>query len=550
MTGSGLIPGRRRIAGRSVRWDDARAAAAYAEGWWVRETLADALRKAAATTPDRIALIDDARAIDCATLLAESLRMAHALLQRASPGDVISFMLPNWTEAAVIYLGATMAGMVVHPILPSLRERELRHMLSQSQSRVIFLPGQFRGHDYEGMLATVCASLRQAPDIIIVRGHSGHHRSYADLLIEGRKQDLPLPSLEADAVRMLLYTSGTSGSPKAVMHSHNSLHALVRQLGEYWMIEPGDSFLIPSPISHIGGSIYAFECPLLLGTTAILMDRWDADEAVALMRKHGCTHMAGATPFLEQLLAAAERANTGLPRLKLFICGGAAVPPALIRRAAEQFEKAVVTRVYGSTEVPVTTIGVPDPDDRDHAAHTDGKTGIATVRLTPHDAAPPGKGEIRARGPQMLVGYLDPSDEDGLFDAQGFYRTGDLGHWVDDCYLTVTGRAKDIIIRKGENISAGEVEDLLRDHPDVLDVAVVGLPDAAQGEKACAVIVPRGGRRPDLASISEYVSERGLAAFKRPEQVVHWRELPRNAAGKILKTEIRAALIAALVEAR
>lgn len=538
--------GRRQIAGRSVRWSPARATAAYAHGWWVRETLADALRAAAAKTPARIVLIDETRAIDCATLLAESQAMATALLRQGAPGDVVSFMLPNWSEAAVIYLGATLAGMLVHPILPALRERELRHMVSDLRCRVIFIPERFKGHDFVAMLETASRDLPDRPEIAVLRGNARGHTSFASFL--GDAGDMPLPALDADAVQMLMYTSGTTGRPKGVMHSHNSLHALARQLGDHWRIEPGDAFLVPSPISHIGGSIYAFECPLLLGTTAILMEQWDADAAVALMLRHRCTHMAGATPFLEQLLDAAARAGTSLPDLKLFICGGAAVPPALIRDAAVRFEQAVVTRVYGSTEVPVTTIGVIDRADLEHAATTDGKVGIASIKLAPHPDAPDGEHEILARGAQMFVGYVDPVHEAGLFDAEGYYRTGDIGHWTDRAFLTVSGRSKDIIIRNGENISPKEVEDVLREHADIVDIAIVGLPHPDRGETACAVIVTRDPSL-DLAALSAFLAERGLAAFKRPERVEHWTSLPRSPAGKILKHEIRAALIATLERA-
>ena len=126
---------------------------------------------------------------------------------------------------------------------------------------------------------------------------------------------------------MIIYTSGTTGRPKGVLHTHNSLHALIRQLRDSWYIDPGDKFLVPSPIAHIGGSIYAFECPLLLGTTAVLMERWDPTTRLALMLAEGCTHMAGATPFLAGAARRAERAGTHLPALKVFICGGASVPP-------------------------------------------------------------------------------------------------------------------------------------------------------------------------------------------------------------------------------
>jgi cyclohexanecarboxylate-CoA ligase len=299
-------------------------------------------------------------------------------------------------------------------------------------------------------------------------------------------------------------------------------------------VQPGNRFLVPSPIAHIGGSIYAFECPLLLGTSTVLMDRWNADQAVEIIREKRCTHMAGATPFLEQILTAAERSGTRLPELKLFVCGGASVSPSLIRRAAEYFERAVVTRVYGSTEVPVTTVGAPlDPD---RAADTDGRAGFAQIALSGSG------GEIHARGPQMLVGYLHPEDEAGSFDADGYFRTGDLARWVDDDYLVVTGRVKDVIIRNGENIAPKEIEDILIDHPGIAEIAVVGLPDPRTGERACAVIVPTDQPRPDVASLRDFLQTQGVATFKAPEQVVIWKQLPRNDAGKVLKHQIQAAL--------
>ena len=187
-----------------------------------------------------------------------------------------------------------------------------------------------------------------------------------------------LPTLDPDAVRMVLYTSGTTGRPKGVLHSHNSMHALIVQLRDHWQVQPGDRFLVPSPVAHIGGSIYAFECPLLLGTSAVLMDRWNADTAVELIDHIGCTHIAGATPFLSNYSRQPRAREPGCRELKLFVCGGASVAPSLIRRAADYFDRAVVTRVYGSTEVPVTTVGAPR--DPDHAADTDGRAGFARSR--------------------------------------------------------------------------------------------------------------------------------------------------------------------------
>jgi len=539
-----LPTGRRNVAGWHIRWDEGRAARAYADGLWVRETLVDALQQAARETPDRVLLVDGDRRVTAKVLHDEASALAQWLLSQAPAGSVVSFMLPNWHETATIYLAATLAGMAVNPILPSLRERETQFILEDVGSRFIFIPASFRKFDYAAMLGKIVPQMKTPPRVVVLRGEPGAHLAY-DALLQTHVATQPLPAVEADTVRMVMYTSGTTGRPKGVLHTHNTLHALLHQLGRHWHIAPGDKFLVPSPISHIGGSIYAFEGPLLLGTTAVVMDQWNPDEAVKLMDAEGITHMAGATPFLEALLAAAERAGTRLPSLKVFICGGASVPPQLIRRAQDYFERAIVTRVYGSTEVPVTTVGATAPGDGAHGADTDGKPGIADVRLVDASGATTREeGEIRARGPQMLVGYLREEDEASAFDEEGYFRTGDLGRWIDGEYIVVSGRAKDIIIRNGENIAPKEIEDLLLGHGGIAEVAVVGVPDPRTGERAVAVIVPKAGAQPDVASLAEFLIATGIAKYKIPEQVELVESLPKNDAGKVLKHQIRASLSA------
>lgn len=481
------------------------------------QTVVEALHELAGDR--RTVLVDGAHRVDGAALHDAAVALARHLVARLPRGSVVSLMLPNWPEAAIVYLGALLAGMVVNPILPSLRDRELAFILADADSRMIFIPKAFRGHDYVAMLSRVTADLEAPPEIVVVR----------DSALPEAAEPTEFPAVVPEDPALLLYTSGTSGRAKGVLHSHNSIGALIGQLRDHWLVEPGDTFLVPSPVAHIGGSIYAFECPLMLGTTAVLMERWDADEAVALMVAQRCTHIAGATPFLEQLLAAAERAGTRLPDLKVFICGGASVPPALIRRATAYFDRARVSRVYGSTEVPVTTVGaLGDPDA---AADTDGRPGLADIRLV--------DGEIRVRGPQMLLGYRHAHDES--LDTDGYFRTGDLGRWDGDC-LVVTGRAKDIIVRNGENIAPKEVEDILSGHPGIAEIAVVGLPDQRTGERACAVIVPAAGARPGIEDLQSFLADKGIARFKIPEQVEMWDALPKNDAGKVLKHQIRARL--------
>lgn len=492
-------------------------------------TLADALHAAAQRTPDRVLIVDGDVELDAQTLQQQAGALAAAMSARMPAGSVVSFMLPNWHEAAIVYLAATMSGMVVNPILPSLRDSELQFILRDADVRMIFIPSWFRNFDYAAMLDRVIATVPTPPEVVVVRGENPGQTPFADLLTA---QPAARLELDPSAVRMIMYTSGTTGRPKGVLHTHDSIHALIRQLGEHWRIDEGDTFLVPSPIAHIGGSIYAFECPLLLGSVAVLMERWDPDDAVALMQKRRCTHMAGATPFLDGLLSAAERAGSRLPDLKVFICGGASVSPALIRRATHYFDKAFVTRVYGSTEVPVSTVG--SPDDAERAADTDGHAGIAEIAVI--------DGEIRVRGPQMLTGYLHPEDDHDAFDDDGYFRTGDLGRLTEDGYLVVTGRAKDIIIRNGENISPKEVEDILIGHPGIAEIAVVGIPDPRTGERACAVIIPGPDTIPDVDDLRALLNTHGLATFKAPEQVVIWESLPKNDAGKVLKHQIRATL--------
>lgn len=536
-----MVP-RRAIHGWAVRWDDARARRMHEQGWWVDHTVADLAAPLARDEPDRLLMVDGEHRLTAAELYRQAEALAKAMIARGfKPGTAVSFMLPNWHESAVIYLAATLAGLVIHPILPALRDSELRFMLEDTGSRMVFVPAVFRGYDYRAMLARVAKQLIMPPEIVVVRGEAGAgtSTSYESLLREG-PESIALPRVDPESVKLVLYTSGTTGRPKAVLHSHNSIAALIRQIQIHWRIDESSRFFIPSPVTHIGGSIYAFESPFLLRSRAILQAVWNPDDAVAIIERERCTHMAGATPFLQQLLVSARSRHTHIPSLSVFICGGASVPPSLIREAAEYFENCTVTRVFGSTEVPVMTVGAMKPGDIEHAAETDGEIGMADIRVV--DASgreTQGEGEICARGPQMLVGYLWTEDERNAFDDDGYFHTGDLGRIVDGNYLVITGRAKDIIIRQGENIAPKEIEDILSAHPDIAEVAIIGVPDAGTGERACAVIVPQAGARPDVAVLRAYLDERRVARFKIPEQVELRSALPRNSAGKVLKHKLR-----------
>ncbi len=533
---------RREIDGYSIRHDAAVERMAREGGWWLDTTIADAAARLASAEPDRVLVVDGELRLTALRLHDDAARLADALRARGiGRGDVVSFMLPNWHEACVIYLATAMLGAVSHPLVTNFRQSELEFMLADCRSKAIFIPSDFRQCDYRELLAGVCRALKEPPLVSVVRGEAGDFPSY-DEFVAGGQADARFEPVDPGAVRMILYTSGTTGKPKGVLHTHNSINADIVQLHRYWNRGEFAKYLVASPISHIGGSLYTFEMPLLFGTCAVLMERWDGGEGVRLIEAEQCTHMAGATPFLEHLLAAAKAAGTRLPSLRIFICGGASVPPSLIREANAHFENAVATRVYGSTEVPTITVGSVEVGDLEHAAETDGRIGAGEMRVSPFGGG--ADGELLARGPQMLVGYLDRRDEEGAFDEDGFFRMGDLGQIVDDGYVVVTGRLKDIIIRNGENISPKEVEDILIAHPSVAEIAIVGLPHERTGEIACAFVVPVPGERLALPDLIELLAERGTARFKYPERLELCEELPRNAAGKVLKHRLRDALVA------
>ena len=534
---------RREVAGWSIRWDEALAAEARRHGWWLDHTIGEAARELAERDPGRLLVIDGERRLTAGELYADAIRLAAAMRRDGlEPGDVASFMLPNWHEACCVYLAASIAGLVAHPLVPAYRRAELSFMLQDCGSKIIFVPGEFRGFDYVGLMREVCADLAAPPKVVVLRDDPGAFAAYR-AYVDGGAPDTTFAPVDPDSVRMVLYTSGTTGRPKGVLHTHNTINADIAQIHRYWNNGGDARYLVASPVSHIGGSLYAFELPLLYGTSAVLLDNWNPEAAVRLIDTHACTHTAGATPFLEQILAASKSTGTRLESLKVFICGGASVPPSLIREASCWFADCAVSRVYGSTEVPTITIGSLGAGDLEHAAETDGRIGIAEVKLA-GAPAPGQEGEIFARGPQMLVGYLRPEDEQGAFDEDGFFNMGDLGRIVDGDYIAISGRKKDIIIRNGENISPKEVEDTLVLHPDVLEVAVVGLPSARTGELACAFIVPRPGARPTVQTVAEYLAKQGVAKFKFPERVVLQDTLARNPTGKVLKHVLRSELLA------
>lgn len=514
--------------------------AGHAARDWQNKTIVDFARERAAADPDGVAVVDGVRELTWSQWLTEARRLAAGMQARGlAQGDVIAFQLPNWHEAAIVNLAAAMAGLVINPIVPIYRDAEVRQMLGDCNARALFTCEEFRRFDFADMARRIAPDLPALDHVFTVRGADGD--DYRALIAEGADRDFNPVDVDPFGVKLVLYTSGTTGLPKGVLHSHATIEYVLRRSSEHWGISPGDAILMPSPVTHISGYCNGLELPLVSGTRTILMEAWDAAEALSLIEKWDVFGTVAATPFLVELAREARSAGTRLPSMQYFACGGAAVPPDLIPAAHEAFDNLNAFRVFGASEVPLVTYGWPR--DAKRAAITDGEVVDYDVRIVDDEDRdmPVGtEGEILARGPAMMLGYADRAQTEAAITQDGYFRTGDLGTLDADGALTITGRKKDLIIRGGENISAAEIEDVLRTHAMVDDVAVVAMPHERLGEGVCAYIVVDGHERPDAASLNTHVQNSGLARQKTPERYEFVDEFPRTASGKVRKDRLRA----------
>jgi acyl-CoA synthetase (AMP-forming)/AMP-acid ligase II len=538
---------RRDISGWSVRLDDATIARHTRSGAWPNRTVAELAAELAEREPDRVTHVFAGRAFRVGELLADAEALAASLAERGLvPGDVVSFQLPNWPEAVVIDLAAAMLGLVVAPIVPIYRDAEAAFMLADCRAKVAFVPGDYRGYDYLGMMRRLAPRLPHLELIAPVRvtpagGDSGE--SY-EALVGARGRLRTHPRVDANAVKLVMYTSGTtSGRPKGVLHSHNGLTQAVRTAYRHWGQEPGDTMLMASPLTHITGFGSGLELPFLCGLRTVFMERWEPREGVALIEQERATISMGATPFLQELVAEAERTGRRLPSLRTYACGGAAVPPALIRKTWDVLANCRAFRAFGSSEAPLVTLGFVGEREGDLAADTDGAIVLYDVKVVDDDGRllPAGDaGEICVRGPALFLGYTDPQATAESFDADGYFHTGDLGYCTPERALVITGRKKDLINRGGEKVSAKEVEDILHRHPAIAEAAVVAMPHARLGETVAACVLLQPGATLTFDQAVAHVAAAGVARQKLPERLFVMDAFPRTASGKVRKDLLRA----------
>ncbi|MDH6450940.1 MULTISPECIES: AMP-binding protein [unclassified Streptomyces] len=482
-------------------------------------TLWELVVRRADLTPDRPVLLQDERTLTFGELRTRGERVAAGLYDMGvRPGTVVAWQLPTRIETALLSFALARLGAVQSPVIPFYRDREVGFALRESKAEFFAVPGVWRGFDHTEMARRL--------------GAKGVFEAY-DGLPDGDPAVLPAPPADGTSVRWIYWTSGTTSDPKGVLHTDRSLIAGGSCLAHALRLTADDVGSMAFPYAHIAGPDYTVML-LLYGFPAVMFEQFALPDALEGYRRHRVTVAGGSTAFYSMFLTE-QRKQPGvpvIPSLRLLAGGGAPKPPevyhAVVRELGVQ-----LTHGYGMTEVPMITMGAPD-DTVENLATTEGRPPEGmSVRIV--------DGEVRLKGEAVCQGYLDPAQTAEAFDAEGYLRTGDLGHLTDSGHLVLTGRLKDVIIRKGENISAKEIEDLLAAHPDVGDVAVIGLPDAERGERVCAVVEQlEGAGQLTLDAVTDHLRAEGLSPHKLPEQLEVVDALPRNETlRKVLKYKLR-----------
>jgi cyclohexanecarboxylate-CoA ligase len=550
------------VSDERVEIDPRRAQHYRAAGWWRDRTYLDDFDDAVARAPDQVAIIthrhdaaDPLEAITYRQLARYVDRFAGSLIDLGVvPGQVVSAQLPNHWPFAALALACARIGAVINPLVPILRERELRYILDLTRSPVMIVPDTFRGHDYAAMLDRV------------LNDSDGTTRGFAIGSTEpvglvepfgpqflGRRWERELDeemlrtrALGPDDLAELQFTSGTTGEPKGVMHTANTIYAGIMAFADTAGLTASDSILMPSTLGHQTGFLVGIVLPLSAGMKVVYQDLWDAEVFCHLVDDEQITFSAGATPFLSDIVSACASTGQTLGSMRSYVCAGAPIPSPLVE-ATKASGIGDLIAVWGMTENGAVTMTRPG-DPTEVVADSDGlPVEWMDVRIVGDDGAEAGPGEVGrllVRGASQTVGYFERAE---LYqvqltpDAEGgapWFDTGDLARRRPDGGIRIAGRTKDLVIRGGENVPVVEVEAVLFAHPRIREVAVIGYPDERLGERACAVLVPEGDP-PDLADLTQWLEQEGMAKQFWPERLEIVEEMPKTPSGKIQKFHLR-----------
>jgi acyl-CoA synthetase len=455
------------------------------------------------------------------------------------PGDRVVYQLPNGVEAAATFLGIAALGAILVPVAGFYGRRELIDIVNTTQASVLVTTARHGSRNY---LAELRDSRKEMPGLTTVVLCNSEPVSDAiafDDLVAGE----PLHGVvraDPDHPCLFAFTSGTSGRSKAVIHTHRTLRAEIRHHLAAIVPRGATPQITASPIAHAAGMTMGLLGPLHRGEPINYVDTFDIDFMLDVCGREGLAPGGGAAVFLSALIDHPGFTDEIAEKMGYVVLGGSIVPEALVDKARRR--GVTVLRSYGSTEHPTISSGLIS-DSVEQLRSTDGKLlpGVEVViKLADGSSAPGGvEGEIYSRGPDRCAGYLDPAQNAGSFDSDGWLATGDLGLLDSAGHLAITGRAKDLIIRNGFNVSPAEVENALLTCPGVAEVAVVGIPDDTTGERAIAFVAPCGSVTPTLADLTSHLAAVGMAKPKWPEELRLVADFPRTASGKVQKYLLR-----------
>jgi len=498
----------------------------------------DLIERRARETPDALMAVDETgRTMSYGEYRERAERAAAGLLAMGiGEGTVVSWQLPTWLESIVLCAALSRLQAVQNPILPIYREREVGFIARQAHTKLLVVPSVWRSFDFEGMARGI-ADKTDGLEVLVSD----------KVLPDGDLSTLPPAPPTTDTksapVRWLFYTSGTTADPKGAQHTDYTVAAAAVGMSERLELTADDRSGVVFPFTHIAGPIWLMSA-LMSGCTLVIDEAFDPVRTTQFLKDNDVTLPGSGTIFhMAYLKAQREQPNEPLfPHVRCFPGGGAPKPPQLHYDLQKEMGAPIVSG-YGLTESPILTMAaIGDPDEA--LANTEGRAvrdvELRLVTLEGKVAGIGEEGEIRTKAPQTMRGYLDASLDAEAFDENGYFRTGDLGKLDADGNVTITGRLKDIIIRKGENISAKEVEDLLFKNPKVADAAVIGLPDPASGEIACAVVVPKDPADAlTFLEMQAFLKDQGLRMQAIPERLETVDVLPRNPTGKVLKQDLK-----------
>jgi cyclohexanecarboxylate-CoA ligase len=500
--------------------------------------------------PDKVAAVDASGRFTWAQLGRMVERVAYGLAEHGiGAGSVISCQLPNWTEFVVLALAATRLGAILNPIPPTYRGNELRFILDVLEAQALVIPRRFRTFDYVEMVEGLRGQLPRLERVWVARGAPGSGMASFGTLLEtaweARSGRRSLAGTDPNAVSEVIFTSGTTGEPKGVMHTSNTVLSIIYPLIERLRFGEGDVTLMSSTFGHQTGFLYGYCMTVLLGGTSVWLDVWNAETAARLIESERVTFTMGATPFLQDLTHAPALARHDVGSLRVFISAGAPIPRKLVEDARRRLGCAISAGWGMSENGCVTCNGLDDPEEKVFGTDGTPLPGME-LRIVDDAGAPvPAKteGHLLVRGHSQFVGYWKRRRfTEEAHTADGWFKTGDRGVLDERGYLSITGRTKDLIIRGGENISVSEVENLLFTHPKVAGIALVAMPDPRLVERACAFVIPRPGEPPTLGELTAFLEGHQLARHKFPERLELVTEFPMTPSGKIQKYKLREAI--------